>query len=71
MASELYKNHLIISRSHYDPSSCSWVPEVMISWALAGQDHWHVVKKKLSFETENEAIDWGLKEARIWVDQKM
>jgi len=71
MASELYKDYLIISRPTKKYGAASgWVPQVTILWKIQDQQHWHTIEPGIAFLDEGSAESDGLRLGRAWVEQK-
>jgi hypothetical protein len=72
VASELYKEHLLVSRAQYDSESECWVPAVIISWKLDGKFQFHSFNHlSKTYKSAQEAVSQGFLLAKLWVDKKL
>ncbi len=68
-AATLYKGYLIVSHPTQDSFSKRWSVTVDISSRVPNR-HSETISASDRFQTREEAEEWGLKEARSWVDRR-
>jgi hypothetical protein len=66
-----YRKHILVSRPHLDQLLGLWVPYASVAWQ--GDDGYQFQRFSdfnTTFNSEKEAEYFGLRIARIWVDEQ-
>jgi hypothetical protein len=70
MATELYKERLVIWNSDYNKQTDAWIPDVIISWREDGKYQFHRLKGPPQI-SHDAALQLAKTLAEGWVDEKL
>lgn len=73
MTASVYKKYTLIFRPHYDEKAGVWVPYASVAANVDKDNFYYHQLKDLNsnFETEEQALSFGLIVARAWVDEQL
>jgi len=67
MAAEKHGKYLIVSKPISNPVKEVWHPHCIVMWTDAGGSHSHEFQNPSTFDTQEEAVLFGLVVARAWI----
>ena len=67
MASERLGKYLIVSKPLLNPVKEVWHPHCVVMWRDADGSHFHQFQNPSTFDTQEEAVLFGLTVARVWI----
>ena len=67
MAAEVHGKYLIVSKPLPNPVKEVWHPHCIVMWSGADGSHSRHFQNPSTFDTEEEAIFFGLTVARAWI----